>query len=122
MKGSDFALSVIVALGLLGGIGYGIKAWYERKLLRATASGTDATATAVIVAAARELVDPLRAELATERRERAMEAEADRRKLAEVRVELEKAIQDAQELRLELVKMRQEVVRLQTRLNELGHP
>jgi len=121
MRGSDFALSVIVALGLLGGIGYGIKAWYERKLLRATASGTDATATAVIVAAARELVDPLRAELATERRERAMEAEADRRKLAEVRVELENAIRDAQELRQELVKMRQEVMRLQARLNELGH-
>ncbi len=121
MRGSDFALSVIVALGLLGGIGYGIKAWYERKLLRATASGTDATATAVIVAAAPELVDPLRAELATERRERAMEAEADRRKLAEVRVELENAIRDAQELRQELVKMRQEVMRLQARLNELGH-
>lgn len=128
MKTSEIVLSLIVGLGLLGGIGYGIKAFYERKLLRANAASTDATATAVIVAAARELVDPLRAELAKERKEHAEEVEEEHQKLVEVRGELEQAIDDCRLLRRELGAVRLELERVHAdnlayrqQLAELGH-
>jgi myosin heavy subunit len=113
MATSELILSIIDGLGLLGGSGYGIKAWYERKLLRANASSTDATATAVLVAAARELVDPLRVELAQERKDHAEEVEMERRKLAQVREQLDRALDDSRQLARELHQAREEMARLQ---------
>lgn len=66
-------LSIIVGLGLLGAIGAAIKAFLDRRGLSAKADSDEATATAVLAAAARELVDPLRKELALEREEHAAE-------------------------------------------------
>jgi hypothetical protein len=116
---SEVLLQVIVGIGLLGGIGYGVKAWYERKQLRANASSIDATATAVIVAAARELVDPLRAELAKERAEHAEEAEAERVKLVEVRAQLRNAIDDCNALRRDLAGAQSEIHAMRLEMGSL---
>lgn len=117
-----FALSVIVALGLLGGIGLGAKAILERRVLASRAESDGASATAVITAAARELVDPLRKELAKERSEHLEELAGERAKYAILRAEimsdLELARDTAQRLRLELVELRQEVARA-WELNEI---
>ncbi len=67
-----------------------------------------ADATAVVTAAARELVDPLRRELATERSEHAEELEMERQKVREVRAELAAAHDEARELRNELAMARVE--------------
>lgn len=61
-----------------------------------------ADATAVVTAAARELVDPLRKELAQEREDNAKEVAAERAKVAEMRQEMENAIKEARVLRKEL--------------------
>ena len=68
-----------------------------------------ADATAVVTAAARELVDPLRQELATERREHAAEIEGERTKVLEFRRELAQALEDARALRAELTRVRAEL-------------
>jgi TolA-binding protein len=119
MEPSEVALSLIVGVGLLGGIGLGIKAWYERRQLAAVANSTEATATAVLVAAARELVDPLREELASERAAHAKEAEAERRKLIEVRKQLDSALDDCHHLRRELRKARGEIEDMHQELTQL---
>lgn len=113
MKPSELALALVVGLGLLGGLGWGIKAFIDRKVIAATAASNQASATAVITAAARELVDPLRRELAAERDEQAQRVEAERRKLAEMRAELEAAIEESQTLRSGLHEMRDEMQELQ---------
>lgn len=60
----------LLMLGVLGGM---IKAFLDRRGLKAKAESDEASATAVLAAAARELVDPLRKELALEREEHAAE-------------------------------------------------
>lgn len=67
-----------------------------------------ADATSVVTAAARELVDPLRRELANERAEHAREVEAERMKVAEVRKELDQCADEARSLRNELAMARVE--------------
>lgn len=64
--------------------------------------------TAVVTAAARELVDPLRKELAAEREHRAHEVESERERFAAMRVELQGALAEAKALRNELAMARVE--------------
>lgn len=71
--------NIVVALGLLGGLGAGVKAVLDRIALRAKANVDNASATEVVTRAARELIDPLRKELAAERAEHAEEL-AEQRK------------------------------------------
>ena len=58
MGGASLALTIVVGLGLLGAIGKAIKAVLDRRGLTARAVSDEATATSVLTAAARELVDP----------------------------------------------------------------
>lgn len=92
---------VLTSLGLGGGIVEALRAISQRRKI-----GADAVA--VISAAASELVEPLRRELANERREHALELEAERKKVAEVRDELGQALEEARELRGELAMARVE--------------
>lgn len=116
---NELLVSVVVSLGLLSGIGYGIKAYYERKLLQAKANSDDATATTVVVAAARELVEPLRKELAAERAEHAIEIEAERKKVVELRENLERALTDLGILQRELSRVLATLEHYKTRVVEL---
>ena len=95
-------ISIIAVLGLLSGIGLGVKAWYERRTLHAKAGSDEANATTLLVAAARELVDPLRQELSRERVEHAKELDLVVQKEAEVRAQLSAALVDVGRLREEL--------------------
>lgn len=112
--------SILAGSALLSGIGLGVKAWYERRTLHAQAGNDEANATTVLVAAARELVDPLRKELAAERAEHAEELargraehardiEEERVKVAQVRKELDQALSDLQHLREELASALSEI-------------
>ena len=101
-------LALLVTAILSGGTGLAVKAYFERKALRAKGSLDDATATATVIAAARELVDPLRKELAEERSSHAQEVAVERAKVAEVRAELASALAEARELRAELALARVE--------------
>jgi hypothetical protein len=96
---ASLLIPVLAALGLLGGIGYGIKAFLERRILRAKAGSDDASAASIVAAAARELIDPLRAELALERAQHSGEIEAERRKVALFQRELDTALADVARLR-----------------------
>jgi response regulator RpfG family c-di-GMP phosphodiesterase len=127
---ASLLMAILGALGLLGGVGLGIKAFYERNLLRAKAGADDANAAAVVVAAARELVDPLRRELSLERQQHelelsaamerhTMELELERRKALEVRAELQAAMQDVGRLRTELNAALEELSVTRIRLREL---
>src|SRR5688572_9621234 len=109
-------LAVLSALGLMGGIGLGIKAVLERKALNANAQAThakagndDATAASIVAAAARELIDPLRKELATERAENAQDVERERSKVRILQEELDKATSDLSALRYAMCKVMEEV-------------
>jgi chromosome segregation ATPase len=109
-------LAILSALGLLGGIGLGVKALVERRTLNATAKAAhskagndDATAASIVAAAARELIDPLRQELATERRENAEDVERERAKVRELQEELSKATADVNALRLTVHTLMHEV-------------
>lgn len=113
--GADVFIQILISLGLLSGIGAAYKAWVDSRTLKAQtairnadADSTTATATALVIEAARELVDPLRKELAEVRKEARTGLEAERVKLAEVRVELTAATNEARELRIELAKLRNE--------------
>lgn len=109
-------LSTLAGLGLLGGIGLGIKAFLERRTLSATAEATrakggndDATAASIVAAAARELIDPLRRELATERAENIEEVRRERQMVRLLQDELDKASQDVSTLRATLRRAMSEV-------------
>jgi small-conductance mechanosensitive channel len=123
---SALLLTVITGLGLLGGIGLGVKAVIERRNLSASAKAThskagtdDATAASIVAAAARELIDPLRAELAKERAEHADEVEEERKKVARVRSELDAALRDVETLRATLRKALKEREESEERVREL---
>lgn len=105
-------LTLLVTAILSGGIWQAAKALIERKSLSksldAKGNVDDANATATVIAAARELVDPLRKELAEERRSHGEEIEVERAMVAEVRAELASARAEARELRAELALARVE--------------
>jgi protein tyrosine/serine phosphatase len=93
--------TVLAALGFGGAFVAVVNAVSQRRKV-----GADATS--VVTAAARELVDPLRRELANERAEHAREVEAERMKVAQVRAELDAALREAKDLRNELAMARVE--------------
>lgn len=99
---TDLAIWIVGSLGLLGAIGSGWKAWLDRNSIRARANLDDTSATIALAAAARELLDPLRKELAAERVEHAADMDTERRKVAEVRAELEACTAHVRVLRGEL--------------------
>jgi chromosome segregation ATPase len=108
MTNVQVAVAILAALGLLGGIGSGIKAWLDRSSIRSKSNLDDTTATINLAAAAREMLDPLRKELAQERAEHSAELEAERVKVRQVRAELASALEEAKELRGELAMARVE--------------
>jgi tRNA U34 5-carboxymethylaminomethyl modifying GTPase MnmE/TrmE len=136
----ELILTVLVAMGLFSGAGYGLKALLERRALRSKAGSDDATAAAVVSAAARELIDPLRKELAQERadhieemaqerhehaqamaierRRHAEDIEEERRKVEFVRDELDAALRDLGLLREELTKALQQAEAYRAELRE----
>jgi hypothetical protein len=77
-----------------------------------------ADATSVVIAAARELVDPLRQELANERLEHSKEIALERHRVAQVRDELDAAMKEAQALRGELAMARIEADELRREREE----
>lgn len=116
-------ITVLAGLGLLGGVGLGIKAILERRTLNATAKAStskagsdDATAASIVAAAARELIDPLRQELATERAENAIDVQRERDKVHLLQAELDTAARDAAALRSSLNQAMAQVDDLQARL------
>lgn len=100
MKTEELAI-LLAALGFGGALVAVVNAIFQRRKV-----GADATA--VVTAAARELVDPLRKELANERAAHAAEVDLERRKVAEVRAELAAALEEARILRNELAMARVE--------------
>lgn len=116
---NTFALPIVVGLGLLGGIGLGVKAFLERRGLRARAGSDDASAASIVAAAARELIDPLRLELAHERAEHAGEIEDERAKVAQVRRELDAAMVDVARLRVMLADALDTVSQYRIRVQQL---
>lgn len=92
----EVAVAVVGALGIT--VGYVIKAIAERKSLTAVAAAQEASATTAVIAAARDLVEPLRRELTLERAE-----------VKRVRDELAAALEDSHKLRAELEEMRREM-------------
>lgn len=122
----SLALAIVVGLGLLGGIGLGIKALLDRKGLQATARATNskaeaetATAASILTAAARELIDPLRQELAQERAEHADEIDEEHKRVASLRRDTEAAQHDVRVLRAALRRALEEVERHKRRVLEL---
>ncbi len=116
-------LAVLSGLGLLGGIGLGVKALIERRTLNATAAAAqakagneDATAASIVAAAARELIDPLRRELATERAESMVELAKERAKVRLLQQELDGALDDTMGLRIEIRRMAEEITEVKDRL------
>jgi hypothetical protein len=122
---SDPVLAAIIgAFGVV--IGYIIKALAERSSLasnssaaqmtaaanQTSAEAANAEATAAVVAAARELVEPLRRELVAERAEHAATAERERSKLTEVHTSLQAALEEAGRLRTELVSLRGQMAQM----------
>ncbi len=96
--------TLLAALGFGGALVAVVNAVFQRRKV-----GADATA--VVTAAARELVDPLRKELANERATHAAEVEMERQKVAEVREELQAMTEEAKALRQELGEVRRELDR-----------
>ena len=119
---TPYLLAILSGLGLFGGIGLGIKALLERRSLNATAlatqakaGGEDATAASIVAAAARELIDPLRKELATEREEHREERKAER---AEADLELERERAKVRALQADLDKALDDVALLRSNLRK----
>lgn len=100
MNAETIAL-VLASLGIGAAIVEAIRAIAQRHKI-----GADAVA--VVSAAARELVEPLRKELAQERLEHSAEIDVERRRVAEVRTELTAALDEAKHLRGELALARVE--------------
>lgn len=119
MSGASLALTIVVGLGLLGAIGKAIKAVLDRRGLTARAVSDEATATSVLTAAARELVDPLRKELALEREQHSKEIAELRRQAKAILSDLSECRDEARELRADLTKTRRENTRLRARVVEL---
>lgn len=94
--------SLIAIIGAVGALGAVVNAVFQRRKI-----GADATA--VVTAAARELVDPLRKELATERAENAAEALERGKAIALVLADLDAASEQAHRLRDELEDCRREL-------------
>lgn len=107
----DLAQVDIAQLLTGGGLGAAVAAVIYA-LVQRRKVGADATA--VVTAAARELVDPLRKELALERAEHAAEIEIERKKVHEIRGMLDDAMGDVRELRKELTLTRLEMNDLRT--------
>lgn len=108
---------LISALGLGAVLNSVVKAVSEKRKI-----GADATS--VLTAAARELVEPLRQELKTERAERAQEHEQhvrelkqEREQAAQLRAELDDALSDCRHLRDELHEARTEIEQLRAELS-----
>ncbi len=119
MSPASTLLTIVVGLGLLGAIGAAIKAVLDRRGLTARAVSDEATATSVLTAAARELVDPLRKELALEREQHSKEIAELRRHAKAILSDLSKCRDEARELRADLTKTRRENTRLRARVVEL---
>ena len=119
MSPASIALSIVVAAGLLGAIGAGVKAIIDRRGLTAKAVSDEATATSVLTAAAREQVDPLRKELALEREEHAKEIAELRRQAKAILADLSECRDEARQLRADLSTARSENKRLRLRVVEL---
>lgn len=95
-----------LALVLAAVLGGGTLASVVNAVLQRRKVGADATA--VVIAAARELVDPLRQELANERAEHSRELEVEQEKVIRFRKEMDAALVEAQQLRNELALARVE--------------
>lgn len=107
-------------IGLSGlALGYIINALVQLWKLRKEAPTAEASATAVVVAAARELVDPLRAELAQERKDHAEGVAVERRKVAEVRLELDAVREELVEVRADLAKTREDFREMHNELSRV---
>ena len=119
MSPASTLLTIVVGLGLLGAIGAAIKAVLDRRGLTARAVSDEATATSVLTAAARELVDPLRKELALEREQHSKEIAELRRQAKAILSDLSECRDAARELRADLTKTRRENPRLRARVVEL---
>ncbi len=119
MSPASTLLTIVVGLGLLGAIGAAIKAVLDRRGLTARAVSNEATATSVLTAAARELVDPLRKELALEREQHSKEIAELRRQAKAILSDLSECRDEARELRADLTKTRRENTRLRARVVEL---
>ena len=119
MSPASTLLTIVVGLGLLGAIGAAIKAVLDRRGLTARAVSDEATATSVLTAAARELVDPLRKELALEREQHSKEIAELRRQAKAILSDLSECRDEARELRADLTKPRRENTRLRARVVEL---
>lgn len=91
--------AVVTALGIGGAFTAIINAVVQRRKV-----GADATS--VVIAAARELVDPLRKELSQERAEHATEIAQERKEVTNLRAETASALAEAQALREELAACR----------------
>jgi polyhydroxyalkanoate synthesis regulator phasin len=113
----DIAL-LLSALGLGAVLNSVVKALSDRRKL-----GADTTS--ILTSAARELVEPLRRELQTERQERAIEHRQhieelayEKAEAASVRRELNRALEDCQLLRRDLAAAQDELADLRARLSE----
>lgn len=98
---------VVTALGS-GGIGLIIKAIMDRRSVNAKANLDDTSAAVALTTAATGLLEPLRQQIADERKEHAKAREADRAEVAELHMELEACKREAHELRKELAMARVE--------------
>ena len=105
---NELGYLIVGATGLVAALASGFKAWYDRNAVRSKSNLDDTTATINLAAAAREMLDPLRKELAQERRDHSEEIEAERVKVRQVRAELEACANEARELRNELAMARVE--------------
>lgn len=99
---SAIVAAVVASLGIGGAVAAVINGLMQRRKI-----GADATV--VVIAAARELVDPLRKELQTERAERAVEERDYLAKIAFIRAELETCAREAKVVRAELAEVRRSI-------------
>ena len=119
MTPASTLLTIVVGLGLLGAIGAAIKAVLDRRGLTARAVSDEATATSVLTAAARELVDPLRKELALEREQHAKQVAGMRQEVKAIMADLSECREEARQLRADLEETHEEKKRLRARVVEL---
>lgn len=97
--------AVVASLGIGGALAAVVNGLMQRRKI-----GADATV--VVIAAARELVDPLRKELQTERTERAVEERLYLDRIAVVKGELEQCSREARQVHDELRLVRRQLADL----------